>query len=1139
MADQDAILAAIMQQMSIKTGPAHPPPRAGPVHPVSPPASKHSGPPKHPPEYHTTGPIFTPREENSIGELLRSPQTRFEIEASLGVFKGSGPRKSFHPGLKSLYCFNQLKEALERLSRSRGGTMDMRSYYDLVERVDGVHTRKITDLETGGVTYQKKYRNQKYFIDNTKFGIRVSKSSEEHTDTHDFERDWEDRVDRTIDDWRRHPPAKGVKPREVAVQRFRRRISFTEISRGGYLFGLRFDLTSVEEIHIREDGSTWQTHKYEVEVERIEQSVDVATFVGAVEFVLGLSQNNLCPEQLLDLRERTLAVQLHNNIFFADMLARRWKPKDPYRLFSGYWNKPKNVKIKDMLDPRFDPAVTIKLNGRRNTVLIDKNGVYMYSPPYDVFKIGDGDEELSGTVIDAEFILVREGERIVIKSVYGFDLLFYKDRDLRQDNFHTRLDLLTRVADEWDKRLYCGIQYQTKKYFQSGSFYDRTRAAFAEIDSDEKYHDYNLQDGLIFQPDHWYKNNHTFKWKPEEDLTIDFKLEKVSVDDVVRLHQDMQSAPRGFPWMEDFRQTQPRDVIDVYLGRVFWILVGAKGKDVSFAGTRSYPFPGYIIVENDEYDGQTIDKKIIECSWDYEAESFRFYRVRDDRDRPNNLETARSVWEDIMNPIPQATIEGKTLQLMRKYHNQEKLALLTKEFGKGAHIIDIGSGRGGDLRKWDSVGFGHVLAVEPNQDNVNEFIRRKREGDYSTEVTMLDGYGAERTDIIQQNIDRHMGGRLDGIVSFFSLTFFPEKREMYDALLETIDLLPEGGKFIGAVMDGYKVRDLLDRARHEQKLDPEDPVDYYSGVVEEDSAFTIKQITEFDDVIGDDVIGNEIEVDIRSSSSMVTEQTEWLFYFEPFKRALEKRGFKLISQGFLDKGTMYDKLPEQAKAFSKLNRAFVFEKKRASPPKAPKIKDLQSDEMDKLPNPYSEKLYYVGTQLDESNFIHAILRAISPEYFHMDTDERARYALKIRRVLARKLTKELFEELHRGELARRLQHPYLEEYDEEEASEIAFLEFKLKLMGGDSPVGEVSMLEVASKVLGIDIYVLDGPDAEPSKRFAEECGKLYVHDKSVVLYTIDGIRYHLVAHRKGKEYYYLFDSSSKLIQTLHQKVCGE
>jgi len=69
---------------------------------------------------------------------------------------------------------------------------------------------------------------------------------------------------------------------------------------------------------------------------------------------------------------------------------------------------------------------------------------------------------------------------------------------------------------------------------------------------------------------------------------------------------------------------------------------------------------------------------------------------------------------------------------------------------------------------------------------------------------MLDGYGAEKTDVIQQNIDRRMGGRLDGIVSFFSLTFFPEKREMYDALLETIDLLPEGGKFIGAVMDGYK-----------------------------------------------------------------------------------------------------------------------------------------------------------------------------------------------------------------------------------------------------------------------------------------------------------------------------------------------
>ena len=485
-----------------------------------------------------------------------------------------------------------------------------------------------------------------------------------------------------------------------------------------------------------------------------------------------------------------------------------------------------------------------------------------------------------------------------------------------------------------------------------------------------------------------------------------------------------------------------------------------------------------------------------------------------------------------MKPIFKATIKGESLQLMRKYHNEEKYTVLKKEFNKGDVIIDIGSGQGGDLRKWEKVGFGHVYVLEPNSENMIELKRRQKQSDYQTPITTL-SFGAEKTNALNIVIEQTTNGKLDGIVSFFSLTFFPERKNKYNSLLNTIDLLPKGGKFVGIVMDGYKVRDLLEETRLQEEIPINEAVDYFSGGTEEYSAFTIRQGEyEFDD----NVIGNEILINIPTT--MVTDQIEYLFYFESFRRKLKEKGFKLISQSFLDKGRIYDKLPRQAKEFTKLNRVFVFQKFGKSKKKFRNV-DLKTDNRRKFVNPYEKDLYYIGTELDPSNFIHAILHAISPEYVRMISSERVSYAQKIRCVIARKLTQEFFEHLHKGEFARRLQNPYLKKYEKEEAKEIAFLEFKLKLMGDTDFIGEINMLELTSKIFGIDIYVLSGLEIEPSKKYAEECDKLYVNNKAVILYTIDNIKYHLVTHLKGGKYYYLFDTSSSLIKKLYRIVCGK
>ena len=102
------------------------------------------------------------------------------------------------------------------------------------------------------------------------------------------------------------------------------------------------------------------------------------------------------------------------------------------------------------------------------------------------------------------------------------------------------------------------------------------------------------------------------------------------------------------------------------------------------------------------------------------------------------------------------------------------------------------------------------------------------------------------------------------------------------------------------------------------------------------------------------------------------------------------------------------------------------------------------------------------------------------------------------------------------------------------------------LVGSREWIGENSFLEIASSFLDVNIYVFvtkmqpigkKGPakivDLHPSARFSAECDTLYKHSKSIVLLTLDEIRYYVVT-KNGTS---IFDSSNDLIKTIHAQVC--
>ncbi|MEM0090448.1 MAG: hypothetical protein QXF84_03770, partial [Nitrososphaerota archaeon] len=79
-----------------------------------------------------------------------------------------------------------------------------------------------------------------------------------------------------------------------------------------------------------------------------------------------------------------------------------------------------------------------------------------------------------------------------------------------------------------------------------------------------------------------------------------------------------------------------------------------------------------------------------------------------------------------MVSIDEDTIRGRKFSLINRYHNRIKTELLkipmnTKNIKS---ILDIGSGRGGDVQKWVKAGYTHIVCVEPNDKHRVELKNR-------------------------------------------------------------------------------------------------------------------------------------------------------------------------------------------------------------------------------------------------------------------------------------------------------------------------------------------------------------------------------------------------------------------------------
>ena len=291
-------------------------------------------------------------------------------------------------------------------------------------------------------------------------------------------------------------------------------------------------------------------------------------------------------------------------------------------------------------------------------------------------------------------------------------------------------------------------------------------------------------DGLIYTPaEAPYENEKTYKYKPASKLSIDFSVE----------------------------------ILQGKIRLLYW----SKGL-VEFKGTNKYKFEPRMVESNSLSGFQS--GQIVEFKWDSKKSMLVPMRVRLDKGRPNGKRAVVDCWNDFMNPIPLKTMLGNDLGMYRRFHNDYKKYVLQQVVLGGNYfesssasssvslILDVGSGRGGDIGKWkhlpDNV---NVIAVEPNVENYTELQRRLENETISINMgqkTISNEEGWSHVEVLTIP-RRHQDFSIDLKYSRSSLLKVPELSDNLTSINNKLKKARQKSGFMYGFRRSMKLQDIL------------------------------------------------------------------------------------------------------------------------------------------------------------------------------------------------------------------------------------------------------------------------------------------------------------------------------------------
>jgi len=551
-------------------------------------------------------------------------------------------------------------------------------------------------------------------------------------------------------------------------------------------------------------------------------------------------------------------------------------------------------------------SVTDKADGDRAFLFIDqnKNVYFIDSNIQKVYKTNMVSNQYYSSILDGELIQIDGKIHFM-----AFDLLFYNSKDLRGDDKYMLKQRLNRL-----NHIVGTIQENERYHVEMKKYIYKNVFLGSEIILDQTTSKPYKNDGLIFTPmNEPYptvrKWQNLLKWKPAELNTIDLFSEKVgpktwSLYVQHKVYQTNQSS------------RSETVLFDVEKLCSVPVPAGTFTFETTFEDDLIDP------TTNEPYQNNTV----IEYSWNAEQNKFVPLRTRWDKtanpEKHGNFSSvACSIWNNIHNPVEKDLLLKFTIhdnrdfffERMRKHHNRVKEYLYNKYCQDTEYLLELCSGRGGDMHKWIYNRVKNVYGYDISDKNVTECVRRltsMREKVQSSNYNFykLDLCSTDASNVIFQ----HNKSGFNAACCHFGIHYFFQSKSAIENIISILDRsLQTNGIFIATFIDDVQLDSIFQRHGNQQvcysEIDGE--IMYYLKRDSHNSAF-----------------GRKLRIVLNGNNYLGGGSDEFIIDFPTFRDMMRERGYSIVETQSFDNVPIQHTMQPWECDISHLNRYCVFQK---------------------------------------------------------------------------------------------------------------------------------------------------------------------------------------------------------------------
>lgn len=655
-------------------------------------------------------------------------------------------------------------------------------------------------------------------------------------------------------------------------------------------------------------------------------------------------------------------------------------------------------------------AISFKADGIRFLLCISPVGIFLCTSSLDIIPLY---VPSIGSKAISEVILI-DGE-LVGNGYWTFDLLFhngvnYMPLPLTERYGELGREYSMRLKNGIDTSISLpvvpipqGIEGKTINIYLKPIIIPRTpQEFFSAVEKMSQYpREHGVKsDGEIFTEVSKPYSNNVYKWKPPLLLTVDFFIGPISTTGMgSTLTSSNKDVTLGT--FQDGSILYHPELKAISSGIDLSDLIGTIGE--------------FEVVREDLQDETSKPTNV-----------WKYVRQRVDKATPNSEKVYIAITRLLRDPITLPAITGKSLQLMRKYHNRVK-RLVYDFLGRSGvgTITDIGSGKGGDLSSWIENQM-QVNAIEPDPNNVKDLISRAKSS-YEVDIqeyTIPDTSATQSGNITEISIsgecwgaivypvkaekyvdliDKYSISKTDGLTLFNSLTFLGPST--LSCLIS--ESIYDTGYIVILVIDGKVLSNIFLNTGYKPKLIEINRVQ--CPPISQNTTITTMQGTTSRGIgVGTETFGNLgcIYIRLTDSATVSEGQVEGLVDVDVVLNTLKQSGWIPETDMYL---TGEKLMGEEEAAYSSAQRLLILKHVSISGYAVRYIyKPLPSGDSEIIQDTPWGTVVRVGTPIEavsqylysgsntnpsDISFVHAILQATDPEYRKKDNIGKSMYAL--------------------------------------------------------------------------------------------------------------------------------------------------